>query len=83
MTDFEDYRDYQDMESDGMDEYEKYEEWYLESGYDPYHLFDDEMHVSPLKRLKRELGAVASRVALFCKRIFWRRNRTDVDDIPF
>lgn len=66
------------FEDDGYEgSYEQYEDWYCDTGYDPYHLFDDEM--SRTERLLRFIRRITTRITRWIFLVIHGYK----DDIPF
>ncbi len=86
--DYDGYNNYGDddlpegLENDGYDDYDQYEDWYMETGYDPYHLFETGE--------PNRLFYIRAKLRVWKRLIYWRwkkltdKNfRRQLDDIPF
>jgi len=71
--------DYDDYEN----EYDRYEDMYCETGYDPYHLFDDLANVPRVTRLLNSIKTTAGKIAVFFFVLLHLAPAADSDDIPF
>jgi len=83
MSNYHDDSDYDEPDEIWSDEYERYEDQFLESGYDPYGLFDALLDVPRVERLLRSIRALKRQIGRILLVLRIKRRDANVDDIPF
>lgn len=78
---FEDDDMPQGIEDDGYDSYDQYEDWYAETGYDPYHLYDDKQSI--VRRVLARCSRVKREVLHHWRMLTSAAYRARQDEIPF
>jgi len=76
------YHDYE-YSGDDRDPYEEYEDWYMETGYDPYHLFEEITDTPRVIKLLNRIRTTAGKIAVFFFVLLHLKPRIDNSEIPF
>jgi len=70
-------------DDDEQDPYEQYEDYYMDTGYDPYHLFDDLADIPRVTRFLNSIKTTAGKIAVFFFVLLHLAPAADSEDIPF